>query len=305
MKKISLIFFLYCLFTPSVYAQETLSDSKTKPAEIDIEFEATSGINIEETSEIKFDFSTTPLVDLDGEAKYKYLPFREVKELYIEPSYRNLTMLYWKTGRLYETNQDHIDAFLFLTQCKKVKDFYYNDFKWERIRTLTEKYLEENKKHFSRKFKISQQLKLGVYDFEKKGFKIHNDYAHNNSKRFQVTNNSYKKEDFCFAKAFLREYLKDAPYNLILSVKDPFTFNLLPMSETFSELYLDYISGHYIKKVAYVVFYITLNLYKNTYYSGNLSGGYMIEYSGSIDYMEMYADKEETRLLYVKDYRSK
>ncbi len=307
------VFFLFCcLLSYAASAQEvnsspdTIVESTSKAKlVIDIESEATSGIELKNTSNIDFDFErgTKSGEDRSIEDFYRSLAFSKIKHLYLSPNYRNLTKFYWKTNHLQESEDHHVDAFLLLTQCKSIKHFYNNDFQWKKIRNIGRRYIEKNKGNFPYKFKTVQQIKLGAYSFEQEGFKIIPQYAYNKSRRLRVTNNVFDAEDFCLPRSFEVGYLKEAPYNLVLSIASPFTLKNIPMSKKLSKTYLDYVNDNGLERSPYIVFYITPLLYKTLNFDINLSASYMAEYSGTLDYVEVYADSGLTRLLYREDRR--
>lgn len=297
---------LILCFNNIAYAQDTAEIPQAEAEEemtIDIEGEATSGIDIERevVSDTGFDFDKS--LAQNHEEHYKNLPFNALRPLYQDPNYRNVTMLYWKTGRLDAEKDDHVDAYLLLMQCKNVKKLYYNDFKWDQLRKVSRTYLKDNKEKFGRRFKFIQPLKLGAYDFKEEGFKVDASYLYKNAKRIRISNNQVNRGDFCVNAPFIRSYIKEAPYNIVLSIKNPFSFDMLPMPRELSEMYLQYINQKSMGKNAYLVFYVTLNLYKDTVFNINVSGQYMNEYSGQVDYIEVFADQERKRLLYSRDYR--
>ena len=75
------------------------------------------------------------------------------------------------------------------------------------------------------------------------------------------------------------------------------------MSKKLSKTYLDYVNDNGLERSPYIVFYITPLLYKTLNFDINLSASYMAEYSGTLDYVEVYADSGLTRLLYREDRR--
>ena len=70
--------------------------------------------------------------------------------------------------------EDAIDvsAFLLLSQCKKVKSIFYDDFKWRDLRGKGREYLIENKDKFGSKVSFVQPKKLKNYNFDTQSFEV-------------------------------------------------------------------------------------------------------------------------------------
>ena len=304
-----IVFLCLSMTTVSSFAQEGANTGTPPPQEenlplIDIEAEATAGIEIDATTITKPTFKKRKVNVLDS--AFQTLPFEKLKPLYMDPTYKNYTMLYWKKGILDETNNDHLDAYLFLLQCRKVKRHFYNDFTWNTIRNKTQEYLKKSKQKVGTRFKFVQPLALGDYDFETQGFHIAPRYSYNATTRLQMSNNYPNRNDFCFPRTTLfNSYTQYATYNVALSLQSPFSLRFLPLSEEISRHYLDYINENNLGKNAYLVFYVKVDLFTGTIYQRDIPGAFVNEFTGIVEYIEVYADEARTRLLYHKDFRNK
>ncbi|MGB1077085.1 MAG: hypothetical protein ACPG05_02165, partial [Bdellovibrionales bacterium] len=153
------------------------------------------------------------------------------------------------------------------------------------------------------KFRFAQPLALGSYDLENEEFQINKKYAYNKSKRFLISNNARSRRDFCVLNNFTNKYISYAAYNVVMSSKRPFTLTKLPVSKRISKLYIDYVNQHGLSKTAKIVFYINLELFQGTKKEMDSKEKFVNEYTGKIDYVEVFADADETRLLYKLDLR--
>jgi len=304
---ISLFLLVFAFPFTQSFAQEKTAQKQQPAIEwIDIEHEAIAGMDIEKNTEITHDFlsGSGRGINTKEDEIYRTAPFDQIRALYIPTSYRNFNMLYWKTGRLNEEENDHIDMYLLLLHCQKVRKHFADDFEWRKVRQKTKAYLKANKQKFGKRFRFTQPIKLDEYNFDQGAFDIQEDFQYNNAKRLRVSDNRLKEIEFCVPPPnFFREYIAYAPLNMVISTRDPLNFRSIPMSENLSKHYLSYIRETGSPRVAYAVFYMNTGIYKGTKFQQQLSGGYLSEYSGDIDYIEVYADKEKKRLLYAKDMR--
>lgn len=292
---------------PSMAQQSTTQSNIT----VDIEKYAVEGIDLEEASTFKTNFLKAQKTSSKEEEYMRNAPFKEIKNLYVPATYQNLNLLYWRTGMLDVENTADIDAYLLLLQCRKVKDIYKNEIQWSKLRSATKEYLLSKKGSFGRFFKVVQPLKLESYDFDNEGFTIDDKYDYKNMKRFRISNNSLRGDAFCIDRLRMfrdgtttQEYVTKAPNNAVVSTRIPYSLKTLPMSETISAMYLDYIKQENLPKVAYIVFYVSLTDNIDVLKDEQGSPGSMLsDFSGKIDYVAVYADKELTRPLYLKDMR--
>lgn len=236
---------------------------------------------------------------------YDSLPFQKIKALYSDSRYSDLTKLYWKMGLLDVDKDSDVYAYLLLTQCNRIKGVAHNDFKVRELTKAAREYLSKNKGRFNSKLFFMQAKKLANYNFASNAYNIERDFSYDNIRRLRITNNIFQYKDFCLEFPDVNEYVGRAPYNIVLSLPTSFSFSEVPMSPELSKTYLDYLKEEGRQKIVYTKFYASLNFHKNTVFDMNTSGGYLADFSGSIDYVEVFADREMRRLLYSYDYRNR
>jgi hypothetical protein len=287
----------------NAYEEESLI-YKEDGVELDLESISVEGVDLDDAVGDASEEGLLKSSDTVQQEYYNSLPFSKIKPLYTGSSYTELTSIYWKMGLLDTENAVDVSAFLLLSQCKKVKPIFYDDFKWRDLRGKGREYLINNKEKFGSKVSFVQPKKLRNYNFDSQSFEVDPAFSYRSVRRLRITNNYFERRHFCVDFPEMQEYIKRAPYNIVLSLPTSFSFFEVPMSPEISKLYLNYIKEADRERIVYVKFYSSFAFYKESIYNINVSGGFLADMSGTIDYVEVFADPEMRRLLYRRDYRN-
>ncbi len=214
---------------------------------------------------------------------------------YVEPSYQNLARAYWALSIHDLDNDQAIDNFLAITECQIYKTYFKNEFEWAKVRNLSRKYLEQNRRYFSTRFVSVQPIMLNRYDMEKERFELMPDYQYLAAKRLQISGNDHLKSP-CDGVGF---NVPGYPHNVILTARRPVTLKVITVEPDMAKQYVDYLTSKAIKqeegRPAYLV--IRSNLKQ---FAGNdrEMGQLFASVHGDVESLTIYGDRELTMKMY-------
>lgn len=220
---------------------------------------------------------------------------------YLSPSFENLSRLYWKQNAIDILDDEAIDNFLLINECKIYQQFYEDDFEWLRIRKAARKMILDNKDSFSNKYQIILPVDLGRYDMERKGFPLINDTAFMDLRRIEIGGNSSNTE-ICEQGGTIPGY----PRNVILVLSKPFQYDFLQLDEHIAQAYIirqrydpikkpKDLKNKYFNRLAFVRIRITFDKYQGN--AKGTDGDSLAIMFGRLDGIDVFEDPYEKRLL--------
>jgi hypothetical protein len=232
---------------------------------------------------------------------------------YAQAFYKNFSQLYWALGRLDLENDDAITNYLKINQCDVYKEYYFNEFQWGNIKEYTRKYIEENEKKFPVRFEFVQPLRLGKYDFDRKGFVLDEDYAIDGIRRFEIEAID-SRDTICNERSQVE--IEGYPRGLLVELSRPVLFDLVPMDVANANKYIMEKSEDYRKLDDQRKRYVNVYNFREIYVVFNIrffgtAGDHQstrskIPYAkvlGLLESIEVFDDPERKKLLYKRDYR--
>ena len=239
----------------------------------------------------------------------------ETKEetVYYPPTLANFAKTYWRFMKFHTNDDVAIDNFMRISECDLYNEYKHNEFEWSGIREATRNFLEENKKKFPAHYQMVQPVSLGDYDFDRKGFNIVPEHAIEGLKRFEIVSDEFRGE-VCGEKKPIPGY----PKTIALELTRPLIFDFFELEEGVAkeiitqkmELYEKLpperkIRGYYLEaREVYLNAKVKIFAYKPG--DVKLRQGYTTaKMLGILERVEVYEDRNLTKLLYAKDLRRK
>jgi len=229
-------------------------------------------------------------------------PLEDGSFTYVKPTIENLSKLYWALGMLDLKDDNAIEQYLFITECDH--KYLHNTLEWNTILQDARKTLGESIEKFPTHFEIMRTLSVGGYDDETHRFELEPDSVMNNVEKLSVSPNI--GEPICGS----HEDMKSYPRSIVLVLDRPFTFKAIParpqsaipyIHETHKDHEQRYGLGdslvlHEYKRYAYMRLKIKLVKYLETV---DFKGHWGAVVSGSVEGIEVYADRGKQKLLYT------
>ena len=234
----------------------------------------------------------------------------DVKDEYIEPSFQNLSKMYWAIGKLDIKDDDAIDNYLLINECDLYLQYYNNDFAWQNIREVTRDHILKSMGQISTKFELLAPIILGRYDVENEEFGVERD-----SQLMAVRNIDFNSDDYGYNFTCTEAgEIKDYPLNLIVILNRPLTLEKVPVKKELAELYLNETQIPYdslskqeriskYKRTAYIRLKIRITQYKGT--TVGPSGSLKAVVFGNLEGYEVYADSAKLKPLYSVHIKNK
>lgn len=219
---------------------------------------------------------------------------------YIEPTYPNLARAYWALSIHDLDNNDSIDYFLAITECQIFKNYFKNEFEWAKVREISRKYLEQNRRYFSTRFMTVQPIMLDRYDMENTKFNILADSQYLGATRLQLSGNDYLASP-CEG---VRFNIPGYPHNVILTSRRPITLKSIVVQPEVAKEYIDYLAKNRIQqkegRPAYLVFRSNLKQYAGMVKE---MGETFASIHGDIESISVYGDRELTLKMFETQFQ--
>jgi len=277
------ILIVFLVFSPASLAQESVSPPPVeKPADPDGPSPDVTAKPVEDDPEV-----TTVKDPLAGE--------------YVKGTVQNLSKLYWRLQVFDDGDDRAIDNFMLINECAIYQNHINDEFEWANVRDAAKSMLKQEKKKFPLKFDFILPVELDTYDTERRGFPITRRLAFQDVRRLEISGNSLHRE-ICGVKGEIKDY----PRNVMLILKQPFTYDFAEVEETLAQAYilkrqqeimnldLEDRQKQY-ERPGYVRLRITFNQYQGTV-KGNQGHMLAILY-GSLDGIDLFGDPYEKMLL--------
>ncbi len=227
---------------------------------------------------------------------------------YIEPTFKNLSKLYWTMGMFDPVDDpEAVTKYIMINECDIYHDFYHDDFEWRRIHEMTTQYLSANRASFPRHFEFVQELHLGRYDIERETFEVLTDNVTAGTRRFETYINFFT-EEVCGMTGMIDGY----PRNIILSLSRPFVIRELNVPAEKAKDYLmrtrfqqqaehrdqsrDYLVKNY-ERMAYLRIRVRMIKFIETQTSRD--GEQLPVIFASMDGYDVYEDRDREHLLFT------
>ncbi len=238
-------------------------------------------------------------------------PQSKRRHIYEKPTMKSLANLYWALGFTDLDNDDHIDSYLKLTECKIFKRFIASEFEWREIRDATRKFISANRTEFPMRFELVQEIKLLDYDVKRRAFEIAPKYQVQSYRRFEMVATGVTYESLCGHK---KREIHGFPRGVILELSRPFSLTYVPASPSIAEEYLEEKARMfqamsenaknqyhlYNIRTAYLVMQVKVFAHRKTQ---KLSSGYLgLQTMAVLEGYEVYGDIGRKQLFFSKSY---
>jgi hypothetical protein len=253
---------------------------------------------------------------LSGDQLEKLVIKRDPKIItdgYIETTFPNLVNAYWAVAKFDIDDDKAIDDYMMITNCDIYKQYFNNDFEWDKVRTAARQYLTTNAAKLPTRFEAMLPIQLDKYDPKSQQFKIRDKYQQHNLVRIDVITN-VEGEAVCDYKETIPLY----PKNIVVLLNRPFSVKAFPVNPEVAELYLKemaikpLLGGQQRRKLlhedttedrpAYLRLKLRLAQYKETITKYNFHRAVIYAY---LEGWDVYADEMETKPLYVSQFKKR
>lgn len=238
-----------------------------------------------------------------------------IKDGYIEPTFENLANMYWGVGKFDMDDNKAIDYYMMITNCPIYKQYFNNEFEWEKIRTAARQYIDANRSKLPTRFEAILPLVLNDYDVKMQQFSIDKAYQQHNIMRIDILSNLEGKNT-CDFKGRIPLY----PKNIIVVLNRPFSLRSFPVNPEIAQIYMEEQGRIMTKKMentfakktvklhsehvrpAYLRLKLKLSQYKETISDQNM---YRAVIYAAVEGWDVYADESETKPLYTGMIKAK
>jgi hypothetical protein len=234
-----------------------------------------------------------------------FAPMAEATE-FEKPTAASLTKLLIRFGAINPREDDVLNDYAMVSECKLFDYFYHDDFKWHDVQAALRKSIRENVNVFPTGFAYDGAMKLSRYDFRTGLFRFDQETPRTMANTFTVV----VPGDQMYCKGMRIKWLPIV-YRFVLD--QPVRFDGIPLTESDAERLVKRMEESRNKeRIIFVRFnirvvYVTpLSRKKEStgQYSGRFSQGEnqsTIRLDSRLDSIEYYEDEAKTRLIY--EYR--
>jgi hypothetical protein len=233
----------------------------------------------------------------------------KLDDLYVRPTFENLSKLYWALNALDLNTDSHVDDYMRINECGIYRDYKFNEFEWRHVRSSARGIIAKEKDDFPVRFRIMRPMKLTDYDFEKKGFQVHKKFDTELSRRFSVIAGDIRDE-ICGTPGVIKDY----PRGLLVELNRPFELNFIPVDEELAQLYIKETmekftqrdtksqtqANVYNSRDAFLEIRVTIFAHQGIVRNGDYEG-YLTNVIGAIEGFKIYADRGRKKLLYSEE----
>jgi len=223
-------------------------------------------------------------------------------EDYAEPTYENLVKALVRFGAVNVADNDILDNYARLMECKLYKKFYMDDFQWKQFRTALRQSIKQNIASFPTSFRYEAVLQFGRYDFKKK---IYNFTEKTEVRNYNMFELKADRAELCDT---TQMNLFPGRFNLVLD--EPIYFLGIPLPEEAAQTLLKrmdesgnkdhFVYTNFNLRVVYIA-----RFYREKDKKGNRTGRLRQETKGGetrfdvrLDSVDFYEDEKKTRLIY-------
>jgi hypothetical protein len=144
---------------------------------------------------------------------------------YIPATYESLSRVSWRFGVNPLSSDRAIDYYLQITDCPLYKDYFENDFLWQRIREGKRREIKYYAPNYPDRFEMIGAIELGRYDFASSAFVVPEKFRLNKAGFLEIpVLNNFKNE--CVG--FNKRYAEFPPF-IGLAADNPFDLNKIPV----------------------------------------------------------------------------
>ena len=158
---------------------------------------------------------------------------KHITDQYNETTFPNLARMYWAVGKFDDRDNDVIDNYLLITECKLYQQYYSNDFVWGSVRKSAREFIRQYFNRVPLRYEAMIPIQLGKYDVDKSEFEVLPESQMNSTLRIEVVTN----EDLtpvCNRAGSVPGY----PRNVIVILNRPFSFQTVPVDPRIAQLYI-------------------------------------------------------------------
>ncbi|MES2729580.1 MAG: DUF4852 domain-containing protein [Pseudomonadota bacterium] len=227
------------------------------------------------------------------------LPAMAQTETYVPTTWTNLARAIWHFDGADAAAVPAIDTMLRITECGIVKKYATDDFAWNDIRSSMRKVIATGKSRWPATVRFTQAVNLEAYDFASFSFPITADTDWDKVTRMQIAANDIRQENACSLD------IKDSDLKLLPSaasvrLDQAFTLKTVGVLKEVAEKFVaQYPQMNGVRR-AYVTFYVTLDDLLEIRDNGNDPyQPYMAEFRGRIDKIEVHADLQRQKPLFI------
>ena len=157
------------------------------------------------------------------------------RHIYEKPTLKSLSNLYWALGFADLENNEHIDNYLKLTECKIYRKFIAAEFEWRDIRKATRQFISANRTEFPTRFELVQEIRLFDYDVKRRAFEVAPKYQIQSYRRFEMISSENLFVSACGHKG---KEVPGFPKGVILELSRPFSLTYVPVPPDIADAYL-------------------------------------------------------------------
>jgi len=237
-------------------------------------------------------------------------PQSQRRYIYEVATVSSLSHLYWALGMMDYENQEHIDYYLLLNECKIYEQYNGQEFEWRNIRKATSEFIKKNKDEFPTRFEIVIPIRLEGYDMKRRAFRVVDEDQVKIARRFEVLAKDFNKVH-CF---FKQKEIPGYPKGIIVELSRPFSLTYVPAPpdralsfvKEKDKIFQTYKSRAKTKqrlsdlRVAYLV--MQLKVFGQRGVTRGFNGLRFVQAMGVLDGYEIYGDLRRKKLFYSKSY---
>ncbi len=302
--KIFLLTVLFCTFTTSVaLAAKDNASNFLLGNEVILETEKELAEEVDRTS---------PMINTEGTViEDKYL------NIYDAANMESLSRLYWRLNILDVDDNKIIDNFLRINECPLYKKFSNDDFEWIRVRKAARNMIAETRETYNNKIKAQVLVELGDYDLERKGFPIIKKTGFQDVRRIKIGDNDNESRSVRInqrVRNFCHDYKLDGfPSTVLLIMEAPFSYDFIKVDEHNAQSFLIRRKHNPLSKTLYRQYdrpafarlRVTIDKFGGHIEKKHAHDNETYIVFGSIDGIDVFADKKETRILSSFDFNRK
>lgn len=220
---------------------------------------------------------------------------------YVPSNHDTLSHLVWRY-KYYDVHDDEaIDEFIGITNCDFYKEYYSNDFLWQRIREGYRRELSYYSGTFPERYEFVGAIELGKYDFSRSAFEVDTNYKLSNAGLLNIATHD------THLTACGKRYIKKFPYTYVLAAENPFSIDYIPVPPSQAKQLVQRLEKRKYKNQAHGSRLVIMRMRAKISSLERIHGHALYSqgvFKGQLDEIAIFEDPKMDNLIWKKNFKS-
>lgn len=220
---------------------------------------------------------------------------------YIPVSAADVAGLYWKFGVHDVSDVETVTNYILLKNCIIYKDYFTNDFLWQRLVQAQIRDIRNFKNSYKSRFIVTDVTEMGRFDFKEGAFSFGDESRLRNMGYISFFAQDGEVNYNCPGYNVGRSLRKYPLLGTSVKLDNPITLESIPLKREVAERIIELLSTkEEHDRVLYTRIYFNVIGINNSRIKGGFSDS--VEFKGMLERVEVYSDIENKNMIFARDY---